>query len=77
MHKWGCAAKGDCRGPHPEGSVTYPFVAATWCIPPVADMRFSNKPCLKVAKVRSFVAQARIKSNLYRCQWSRWLAEAI
>ena len=40
---------GGCRGPRPERCVTYSFVPATCYIPPVLDLRFSNKPCLKVA----------------------------
>ena len=52
-------------------------LTATCYIAPVADLCFSNKPCLKVAKVRSFVAQAHMKSNLSGCQRSCWLAEAI
>ena len=34
---------------------------ATSYIPPVADLRFSNKPCLKVAKLNSFAAKTHIK----------------
>ena len=62
---------------HAPMALFLPLVTASCYTPPVADLRFSNKPCLKVAKVRSLVAQAHMKSNLYRCQWSCWLAEAI
>ena len=34
---------------------------ATFYIPPVADLRFSNKPCLRVAKLKKLVAKTHMK----------------
>ena len=61
-----CVLKGLCRKgglsrPAPRALCYIPLLTATCYIPPVADLRFSNKPCLKVAKLKSFVAKTHMK----------------
>ena len=75
-----CVYKGGCRkrglSPALRALCYIPLVAATCYIPPVADVRFSNKPCLKVANLMPCCQNPYEVKHLYRCRWSRWLAEA-
>ena len=73
----GVCRKGGLSRPAPRALCYIPLVTATCYIPPVADLRCSDKPCLKVVKLKNLVAQTHLKQNLHRCQWSRWLAQAI
>ena len=63
--------------PAPRALCYIPVVTATCYTPPVADLSFSTKPCVKVATLENLVTKTHMKRNLYQCQWSRWLAKAI
>ena len=74
-HHMGVSRRGELSRPAPRVLCYIPLVMATCYIPPVADLRFSNKPWSEVAKLRTFCRHPH-EANLYPCQ-SCWLAKAI